>query len=138
MTLHEAIRAHILDQTAITTMGLAKIFPTMLQQVSTSDYPFAVVRRISGAGDVSHSGTQGLNRVRISITWYDNNVARAERGIALIRSTFAGFSGELGGSGGVRCSFGGFSGPRSIYDEITRSNGQQLDILGLVDEDTIS
>jgi hypothetical protein len=138
MTLHEAIRAHILDQTAITTMGLAKIFPTMLQQVSTSDYPFAVVRRISGAGEVSHSGNQGLNRVRISITWYDNNVARAERGIAAIRSAFAGFNGELGGTGGVRASFAGFSGPRSIYDEITRSNGQQLDILGLVDEDTIS
>lgn len=137
MTLHEAIRTHLLAQSSPVN-SLTKIYPAMIQTVATSNYPFAVVRRVSGAGEVSHDGDQGLNRVRISISVYDNDVSRAEKIIAGIRSSFAGFNGVLGGTSGVRCIFGGFSGPRSITDEITRSNGQQLDILGLVDEETVS
>lgn len=137
MTLSEAFRAHFQAQGSPVSL-ITKVRPVLVQNVTTADYPFAVVRRISGSGEVSHDGDQGLNRVRISVSVYDSNYSRCEKIIAGIRSSLAGFNGLLGGSGGVRISIGQFAGPRDVYDEITRSIGQQLDILGLVDEETIS
>jgi len=125
------------DTTITSTLGLTRLTPIFTP--TNAVYPWAVMRRVSaGTCAVSHDGDPCLNLIRIEITVWDDNIKRAEQIIARIRALFAGFTGKLGGVSGVRFSQGAFSGPRSAYHPDTSSMGMQLDILGLLDEETIS
>lgn len=129
MTLFEAINTKITGDATLSAL-------TACYPISTPEdpiYPWAYVRRVSGGTALmSHDGDDGLNPVRIEITIVDSDVKRCEQLATNLRTSFK------GGLSGVRFFVGGFAGPRSIYHEPTRSPALQLDILGLLDEATVT
>lgn len=143
MTLYEGVRTAILANPSLAAKLATRVYPVFLPQNTDRDaqgrlLPALVLRRISGSALGRLEGPSGWNRVRLELTWWDSNVAQSEQYINQIRSLLSSFSGTLGGVSGVKCGVYGFNGPRAVFDSKTREVGTQLDIMMLVDEDTVS
>lgn len=141
MTFFESFYQYVNADAGFTAL-VTKVVPNRLPQV-TAAQPLPdvcmTVKLVTGASEPpTMQGASAWHTKRVQVTVWSKSFKSSEKAIAYTRTLFQSFNGYLGGTPNVRMSVNRFAGPRSVYDDATRMDGVQLDIIGLVDESTIS
>jgi hypothetical protein len=140
MTLFECLRTYILASSPLAAKVPGGFFPGILPQNRTV-LPLCVVRTVSGTSQPStqDGGASPWSATRIEFTFWGTDYKTLEQAYILARRLFSPSSGVyLGGStNGLYCP-SEIMGPRDVYDAETKLIGIQLDVIGLLNGDTLS
>jgi hypothetical protein len=104
MLIEEALITHLLAQTFTTTYltgtdGKKRIYPVIApQDVAT---PYIVVFKVDSLPEHSHDGDSHLDNPRFQVSNFSTNYAEAKLLAALGKTALVGYSGTMGGAGGV-------------------------------------
>lgn len=140
MTIEEALVAQLLATPAVTALlgsgSSFRFYPMVIPQAATdaAKYPAAVWERISGPREHDLEGPAGLAHPRFQITCWAKTMAQAVAVSNAISVALDGFSGTLGGVGGVETSPILVEDERDAYDDDERVFARQLDIVCWHDE----
>lgn len=118
--IRPALRAHLLDATAIRTIVSDRVFPIQLPQGQKATS--IVYSRISGLGDNHMEGASGLSRSRIQFDCWAATADAASALALLVKERLDGFRGEVGYGGNspanrVRIQGIFFDSEREFYDD---------------------
>ena len=100
MTIEEAIRAHLVSEVPSVS---GRVDP--FQPRPTATFPLAVYKRVFTDEDYSHDGFSGYVKIRIQTEAWANSYGESKAIAAEIKEAFRGFSGTMGGGGGVEVGF---------------------------------
>lgn len=135
MTLGEALNAFILADATISAT-IQKVYPANAIPQEPPQY-FASYRFLpAGSVGDSHDGLSRWQRMRIEVTFWGVLNATTER-LAFRLQAIASVNGPLV-SGGPTVSIYKTIGPRSMENPISRYFSNQMDLMALVNTDTIS
>lgn len=96
MKIEEALVARL---AAAATAASSRIFPLALQEGSA--LPALSYFRVSTVRDYTHGGASGLVRARIQVDCWAATYAAVKSLAAQVVASLSGFSGTMGGAGGV-------------------------------------
>lgn len=99
MTIEEALYAHLTSDANVTALMSTRLYPGRLPQDPT--YPAARYSRVTGPRAHGHDGPHSLAWPRFQFDCFGTTYAQAKALLNAIRVSLDGFSGVLGGSGGV-------------------------------------
>lgn len=99
MLIDEALRAHMLSKTAITSIISSRVYEAIAPQGAT--FPHITFNQVSGERVRSMEGASGLNRAVFHVHVWAKKPLEAKTLSDKIRLTMDGFKGLMGGGSGV-------------------------------------
>jgi hypothetical protein len=134
MTIEQAIFEALTEDSGVAAIVSRRVYPSLMPQNPT--LPAIVYTLISGQQEESHDGPSGLARPRYQFDCYAETATGAFALSEALRLALHGFSGTLGGSGGVTCGGILFAGKRVLYESETRIHRVSIDYLIWHEEST--
>ena len=102
MLIDEALRAHFLSKTKITSIVSSRVYEIVAPQ--KADYPHLTFNRAAGSGRVrSLKGPSGLTRAVFHAHSWGKKPSESQNLSENVRLVLDGFKGIMGGPGGVYC-----------------------------------
>ena len=99
MLIEQALRTYMIGQSGITDLVSTRIH--FVKAPQDIDKPYIVIYKISGPRLHSHDGGDGLAHPRFQVSIFAETYAAAKEIAAAIQSALQGYSGTMGGDGGV-------------------------------------
>jgi len=99
MEIDEALVAHLTGDAAVSALIGTKVRPLRADPDDTA--PYIVYQRIVTTEEHSHSGPTGVQRPRFQFSCVGSSYAQARTLAIAVRASLNGFSGLMGGAGGV-------------------------------------
>lgn len=127
MSVDEALYAHLVTQTSITSLVDLRIYPLLMPQ--TGQLPAIVYQRISSQRTAAHEGPAKVVVARYQFDAFAPLVATAQAIVDAIRLACDGFSGLLGGVDGVMVASILADDEQMFYDDETRTKRVVIDLM---------
>jgi len=99
MLIEQALMTFLLAQTGITDLVGTRIH--FVQAPQDTETPYLVFQKISGVREHSHDGASGLANPRFQFSAFAETYSAAKGVIAALQTALDGYTGTMGGVGGV-------------------------------------
>jgi len=118
MLIDEALITHLLAQTAITALVGRKIYPVIAPQNVVA--PYIVVFKVDGPRDHSHDGASHLANPRFQLSVFSTTYSEAKAIAAALQAALEGYTGTMGGAGGVAVNGVFYENETDLYEPDTK------------------
>ena len=123
MLIEEALIKFLLAQTFVTTYltssdDTKRLYPVIAPQNVTA--PYIVVFKVDGPRDHSHEGSSHLANPRFQLSIYSTTYAEAKAIAAAVQAVLEGYTGTMGGAGGVDVNGVFYENETDLYEEETK------------------
>lgn len=115
MLIEQALITFLLAQSTITTYTSTRIYQVQAPQDVTGTY--MVVTKISGVRVGSHEGNSHLAHPRFQFSVFSTSYANAKNCAAALQTALQGYSGTMGGAGGVAVGNAVYEDENDFYEE---------------------
>ncbi len=132
MNYEQALVTKLEATTAITNLVGTRMYPNIIPQEVA--LPALAYQRISGDRSQFHDGSTFWKTARVQITVRAATYASAKEVIHAVETTLAGFSGVMGGDGGVTVFETNVENELDGYDQAAGHSTVRLDITALYKE----
>jgi len=99
MLIEQGLMTFLLAQSGITDLVGQRIH--FVQAPQDVESPYLVISKISGVREHSHDGSSGLAHPRFQLSAFADTYGAAKAIIAAVQAVLQGYSGTMGGAGGV-------------------------------------
>jgi hypothetical protein len=127
MTLEEALYYHLVNTAGVAALISTRLYPNVVPEDVVQ--PSAAYQVISRLPILHHAGPSGLETVRIQITCRATTYAVAKSLAVAIKAALDGFSGAMGGVGGVTVEYSHVENEQDGYNMVSGSSTMRLDVI---------
>jgi hypothetical protein len=127
MTLEEALYYHLVNNAGVAALITTRVYPNVIPEDVAQ--PAAAYQVISRIPILHHNGPSGLETVRVQITCRATTYAVAKSVAVAIVTALDGFSGAMGGVGGVTVEYSHVENEQDGYNMVSGSSTMRLDVI---------
>lgn len=118
MLIEQALMTYLLAQSGITALVSTRIhFARAPQDVAN---PYIIVIKIDAPREHSHDGSSQLAHPRFQLSIFASTYSQAKNIAAAVQAALQGYSGTMGGAGGVAVGNVLYEDENDLYEEETR------------------
>lgn len=117
MTIEAAVIQHLLAHPGVAALVGDRIYPMRLPQRPT--YPALTCQKVSGPRVTAKDGPAGLAQARMQVSCWAKSYPDAKAVAEQVRRALAGFSGVMGGAGGVKVEMTQLENEVDMYEPET-------------------
>lgn len=127
MTLEEALYYHLVNTAGVAALISTRVYPNVIPEDVAQ--PAAAYQKISGSPILNHGGPSGLETSRIQITCRATTYAVAKSVAKAVKTALDGFTGLMGGVGGVTVEYSHIENEQDGYNQVSGSSTVRLDVI---------
>lgn len=117
MLIEQGLMTYLLAQSGITTYVGDRIYYARADQ--DVEAPYIVVTKVSGVREHSHDGGTGLAHPRFQLAVFGTTYSSCKTIAAAIQAALQGYSGTMGGAGGVSVDAVFYENETDLYESDT-------------------
>ncbi len=126
MNYEQALVKKMEATTAITNLVGTRIYPNIIPQ--DASLPAIAYKTTASSEMIAHDKTLILQKVTVQMTVRAATYASGKSVIAALKSTFRGFTGSMGGTGGITVYFTALENELDEYDKDSGHGTSRIDI----------
>lgn len=127
MTIEEALYYHLVNTAGVSALISTRLYPNVIPEDVAQ--PAATYQRISSMPILDHGGPSGMETARIQITCRATTYAVAKSVAKAVKTALDGFSGTMGGVGGVTVEYSHVENEQDGYNMVSGSSTVRLDVI---------
>lgn len=127
MVIEEALQYHLVNDSDVTALIGSRAYPNVIPQ--DADLPALAYQTISRPGGMAHDGPTGIAWPRFQITGQADTYSEVVDLINKVRIALDGFTGLMGGAGGVTIEGSFVKNVFDGYEFATERETRRLDVV---------
>lgn len=117
MQIEQALMTFLLSQTSITDLVSQRIY--FVKAPQKTETPYMIITKVSGLREHSHGGASELAGPKFQFSVFDGTYSGVKNILAALQAALQGYTGSMGGSGGVCVHAAFYDNEKDLYEEET-------------------